>query len=206
MKWKVDIMTERNKANRVKQDGIVKNIEVAIALLNQIDQSFEAIGNEQQINDQLISDYNHLIEEYELQDKARLQITYKLSTLYDQRRELKNISMLKNTWNKNTDKLRYLASRGTIMGEIKKTLDHLDKPYRSRVMSEEDKKLLLDCDENEEKPTKNTRGRKPIENCEEILTLLAKGNKVKDIATELGVPISRVYSVRSKAKCQDSQN
>lgn len=199
-------MTERNKANRVKQDGIVKNIEVAIALLNQIDQSFEAIGNEQQINDQLISDYNHLIEEYELQDKARLQITYKLSTLYDQRRELKNISMLKNTWNKNTDKLRYLASRGTIMGEIKKTLDHLDRPYRSRVMSEEDKKLLLDCDENEEKPTKNTRGRKPIENCEEILTLLAKGNKVKDIAAELGVPISRVYSVRSKAKCQDSQN
>lgn len=199
-------MTERNKANRVKQDGIVKNIEVAIALLNQIDQSFEAIGNEQQINDQLISDYNHLIEEYELQDKARLQITYKLSTLYDQRRELKNISMLKNTWNKNTDKLRYLASRGTIMGEIKKTLDHLDKPYRSRVMSEEDKKLLLDCDENEEKPTKSTRGRKPIENCEEILTLLAKGNKVKDIAAELGVPISRVYSVRSKAKCQDSQN
>ena len=199
-------MTERNKANRVKQDGIVKNIEVAIALLNQIDQSFEAIGNEQQTNDQLISDYNHLIEEYELQDKVRLQITYKLSTLYDQRRELKNISMLKNTWNKNTDKLRYLASRGTIMGEIKKTLDHLDKPYRSRVMSEEDKKLLLDCDENEEKPTKSTRGRKPIENCEEILTLLAKGNKVKDIAAELGVPISRVYSVRSKAKCQDSQN
>lgn len=199
-------MTERNKANRVKQDGIVKKIEFAIALLNQIDQSFEAIGNEQQTNDQLISDYNHLIEEYELQDKARLQITYKLSTLYDQRRELKNISMLKNTWNKNTDKLRYLASRGTIMGEIKKTLDHLDKPYRSRVMSEEDKKLLLDCDENEEKPTKNTRGRKPIENCEEILTLLAKGNKVKDIAAELGVPISRVYSVRSKAKCQDSQN
>lgn len=199
-------MTERNKANRVKQDGIVKKIEVAISLLNQIDQSFEAIGNEQQTNDQLISDYNHLIEEYELQDKARLQITYKLSTLYDQRRELKNISMLKNTWNKNTDKLRYLASRGTIMGEIKKTLDHLDKPYRSRVMSEEDKKLLLDCDENEEKPTKNTRGRKPIENCEEILTLLAKGNKVKDIAAELGVPISRVYSVRSKAKCQDSQN
>lgn len=199
-------MTERNKANRVKQDGIVKKIEVAISLLNQIDQSFEAIGNEQQTNDQLISDYNHLIEEYELQDKARLQITYKLSTLYDQRRELKNISMLKNTWNKNTDKLRYLASRGTIMGEIKKTLDHLDKPYRSRVMSEEDKKLLLDCDENEEKPTKSTRGRKPIENCEEILTLLAKGNKVKDIAAELGVPISRVYSVRSKAKCQDSQN
>ena len=73
-------------------------------------------------------------------------------------------------------------------------------------MSEEDKKLLLDCDENEEKPTKSTRGRKPIENCEEILTLLAKGNKVKDIAAELGVPISRVYSVRSKAKCQDSQN
>lgn len=199
-------MTERNKANRVKQDGIVKKIEVAIALLNQIDQSFEAIGNEQQTNDQLISDYNHLIEEYELQDKARLQITYKLSTLYDQRRELKNISMLKNTWNKNTDKLRYLASRGTIMGEIKKTLDHLDKPYRSRVMSEEDKKLLLDCDENEEKPTKSTRGRKPLGNQEEILTLLAKGNKVKDIAAELGVPISRVYSVRSKAKCQDSQN
>ncbi len=177
------------------QTLFLAKIQQAITLLDEIDTIIDENPTMQQNIDWEISDYLHLLENEELTEKARLEIDEQIARCRKVRRQLCNISSLAKVYVDNRDKLRYKGQREFLVANIKSQLNKLDNEYKYRVLDQDTVNSYIKKEEIIEQPKKQKLGKKRISK-EDLLEMINKGMRNKDIAAEIGLSPSALCHLK----------
>ena len=123
---------------------IVELVKQGIEILDKIDEMIKTQSIELQKIDYELSDLYHLIENNELSDEASVNVVKRIHNLRKERRALNNEYEIENTYQTHKSKLAGNGTRQFLATEILKTVKQLGKKYTNRVLTEEDKKSLIE--------------------------------------------------------------
>ena len=179
------------------QNIFLAKIQQALALLDEIDDIIENNPTMQQNIDWEISDYLHLLENEELSEESRLEIDMQLARCRKIRRQLNNIYSIGKVFHDNRDKLRYKNQREFLANNIKSQLNKLDCDYKYRVLDQDTINSYIKKEEKVEEPKKKKLGKKRISK-EDLLEMINKGMKNKDIAAEIGLSPSALCHLKDE--------
>lgn len=180
------------------QNIFLAKIQQALALLDEIDDIIENNPTMQQNIDWEISDYLHLLENEELSEESRLEIDMQLARCRKIRRQLNNIYAIGKVFHDNRDKLRYKNQREFLTNNIKSQLNKLDCDYKYRVLDQDTINSYIKKEETViEEPKKKKLGKKRISK-EDLLEMINKGMKNKDIAAEIGLSPSALSHLKDE--------
>lgn len=176
------------------QTIFLAKIQQALTLLDEIDDIITENPTMQQNIDWEISDYLHLLENEELSEDSRLAIDTQLARCRKIRRQLCNIYAIGKVFNDNRDKLRYKNQREFLIANVKSQVNKLDSEYKYRVLDQETVNSYIKKEEIVEIP-KQKLGKKRISK-EDLLEMINKGMKNKDIAAEIGLSPSALCHLK----------
>ena len=138
-----------------RDEMLVKKIKMVIDTMDEIDEMIKSQPSKLQAVDFELSDLYHLIEYYDLKEKAKINIVNRIHELRQSRRSLNNEFEIENTYQTHKSKLTGTETRQFLANEIYKTVKRLNNEYKHRVLTEEDIQQLM-CESD---PTKKRRGR-----------------------------------------------
>ena len=196
---KKEILDRREQNEFLAQlDNCIRAFEHADKLFDELEDYCRAIPEKMSAVDCERSDYLHLFENYELDDKAKTILCDKLETVSTQRRNLHNINELIRTWNQHKGKINNRANRPFLRQAVKDRLANLDCDYKFRCLSEEDVQEIIKP--KGEKIVKRGRpaGCKTLteELKESIREELRQGVPVKELVSKYGVSMASCYKLR----------
>jgi hypothetical protein len=134
---------------------LVEKIKKVIDTMDEIDEMIKSQPSELQTIDYELSDLYHLIEYYELNENAKINVVDRIHKLRQLRRSLNNEYEIELTYQTHKSKLTGNETRKFFANEIFKTVKKLDNEYKNRVLTEENIQELM----GEAEPPKKKRGR-----------------------------------------------
>lgn len=179
------------------ENVFLAKIQQVIKLLDEIDDIIDTNPERQRNIDWEISDYLHIIEQNDLSDKSKLEISDCLKRCRIFRRHSNNIQAIGKVFNDNRGKLVNKHSREILYSMMSNVVNKLDCDYKHRVLDEKTINEL--CDDKEDKKDVVKKSSKQI--CiskEDLITRLQSGERLTDIANDLNVSISHLSHVKTK--------
>ena len=134
---------------------LVEKIKVVIDTMDEIDEMIKSQPTELQTIDYELSDLYHLIEHYDLNEGAKVNVVDRIHQLRQARRSLNNEYEIETTYQTHKSKLTGNETRKFFANEIYKTVKKLNNEYKNRVLTEENIQELM----GESEPPKKKRGR-----------------------------------------------
>ncbi len=167
----------------------LKLCQDTIKNLDLIDEMIETQGERNSKVDSLLSDYYHVLENSDLHEEAYSKVAKEIKKSRELRRHVRNEYEIQLVFMKYRDRLLYKESRKFFIDELMKRITDLNRPYKNRVLTDEDLEVLLAYNSISEKKkdvTRKRRNTKSSELNEKIKELLDKGYSQTKIAEELG--------------------
>lgn len=175
------------------ENVFLAKIQQVITLLDDIDTIIDTNPERQRNIDWEISDYLHIIEQNDLSDKSKLEISDCLKRCRVVRRHSNNIQAIGKVFNDNRNKLVNRHSREILYSMMANTASKLDCDYKHRVLDEETINNL--CNDNN---IEKKQARQICISKEDLITRLQSGEKLTDIANDLNVSTSHLSHVKTK--------
>ena len=134
----------QEQIKKIKKTEVVKKIEKAIEILDEVDEYFNELPNMQQNIDYKLSDLFHYIQERKIVSENGAKNMWQI--LKDHRLERKNLNYdrgIKAFYNDNKKKLLDMDNRKFFKNDLYQKIKNLTEEYKYRVYSEEDIKTML---------------------------------------------------------------
>ena len=180
-----------------KDTIFLSKLQLVIQTLDEIDDIAKETPIEQQNVDYEISDYQHLLQNEELNDDKIIELANKLKLARIKRNQLNNTSELIKTYYGNNKVLIYSNNRHLLVDAIKDRVSRFNKPYNYRVLNQETVDYFKHGVEKIDKDTKR-RYRKYDISKDDFESKINSGMSNKDIALELGCPITYISVLKKK--------
>ena len=133
------------------KDQLLESLISAISNLDEVESAIYEYVNTLDVVQNKIMDIEHYLEFNDLTDAARIEFVNLLQYLRKERRQIKQMWEIYNTYGNNRDKLKQKDYRSFLIAELNKTNNRLDTKYRNRVYSEE---FLNEINKDRRKPRK----------------------------------------------------
>lgn len=127
----------------MRDELIYEKIKQAINMLDEVDDMINTQSTKLQKIDYELSDFYHLIESNELNEKQSYKIVQRIHNLRLKRRALNKEYEIENTYKNQANKMMGNNTRQFVLTEINKTIKQLDSQYKYRILTDEDIKNLL---------------------------------------------------------------
>lgn len=192
-------MSTKTNINLNEQNVFLAKIQLIIDTLDEIDKIINEIPNERSQIDMLLSDYYHIMENYELDEKGAHKLSKLIHDARAKRRNLDNIYRLSNTYNTHKSKITSENARVFFRTEMNKCLKNLNEEYKNRVLSEEDTKDILNnvVEKTISKETTRKKRKSLTEfEIESIKKALNDGVSPKELSVTFGTCIANIYRIR----------
>ena len=180
-----------------KDTIFLSKLQLVIQTLDEIDDIAKETPIEQQNVDYEISDYQHLLQNEELNDDKIIELANKLKLARIKRNQLNNTSELIKTYYGNNKVLIYSNNRHLLVDAIKDRVSRFNKPYNYRVLNQETVDYFKHSIEKTDKDSKR-RYRKYDISKDDFESKINSGMSNKDIALELGCPITYISVLKKK--------
>lgn len=180
-----------------KDTIFLSKLQLVIQTLDEIDDMAKETPIEQQNVDYEISDYQHLLQNEELNDDKIIELANKLKLARIKRNQLNNTSELIKTYYGNNKVLIYSNNRHLLVDAIKDRVSRFNKPYNYRVLNQETVDYFKHGIEKTDKDTKR-RYRKYDISKDDFESKINSGMSNKDIALELGCPVTYISVLKKK--------
>lgn len=131
---------------------VLEKIKNIINCLDELDDYILELPNSQSKTDSLLSDYRHFLKENDFSEKCSYKVAGEIKKLEILRSELKEDNDMVNVFNTYKNRLLSKENRQFLLNELYKKTKEWGKPYRYRVLTEEEVEELKNM------PTKK-RGR-----------------------------------------------
>lgn len=172
---------------------LLKRLQDIISKLNELDNQIESNSKRQSETDLELSDWLHIIEDYELSDSASIEVIKKIHELRKKRRAEKNEFELISKYQEIKNRLSSSDNRQFMISEIQKKFKTLNQEYNYRVLTNDEVNYIINLKNSvaEKQEDKSKRGRKKTQKSEEtnqmIKELLKQRYSQSAIAKELGI-------------------
>ena len=124
--------------------NILDNIIQAVSILNKTEDYIEQLDDKLSEFDKLNSDFEHLIENADINNVNLKELYTKMQELYVSRRKVKQDQIIGNYLKSNSGKLNVTKNREMLVQGLKNTINKLPTNYSNRVLTEEDIKSLIE--------------------------------------------------------------
>lgn len=121
---------------------VLKNIDEAVKLLNELDDYQDSLSDELSKQDLSLSDLYHFIEFNKMDSKACYRMVKELKRVLSKRRKIKNDMALLRTFESQKDRLQKKSNRDFLISNIHKQ-DKSLKQYSYNIYTEEELKEIL---------------------------------------------------------------
>lgn len=126
-----------------KDINIVDSVTNAVSLLNNIEKYMNSLDEALSNCDKLNSDFEHLIENENLEEINLKTLFSKMQELYTQRRKIKQDKSLAVYFQNNSMKLNSSSNREFLVQGLKTLENKMDTNYNNRVLSDDDIKVIM---------------------------------------------------------------
>lgn len=126
-----------------KDINIVDSVTNAVSLLNNIEKYMNSLDEALSNCDKLNSDFEHLIENENLEEINLKALFSKMQELYTQRRKIKQDKSLAVYFQNNSMKLNSSSNREFLVQGLKTLENKMDTNYNNRVLSDDDIKVIM---------------------------------------------------------------
>lgn len=123
--------------------NIIDNLIQAISILNKTDEYLESLNDELSKCDSLRSDYEHFIENMEIDKVDLVKLFLSMQEVLKQRRIIKNDMALKENYKSSINRLNNIKNREFLIQDIKNTQSRLGVKYHNRILKEKDVNDLI---------------------------------------------------------------
>ena len=124
--------------------NIVDNIIQAVSILNKTEEYIEQLDDKLSEFDKLNSDFEHLIENADINNVNLKELYTKMQNLYLSRRKVKQDKSIGVYFTNNSLKLNIKTNRQMLIQGLKTVTDKLNTTYTNRILTEEDIKELIE--------------------------------------------------------------
>lgn len=124
--------------------NIVDNIIQAVSILNKTEEYIEQLDDKLSEFDKLNSDFEHLIENEDINNINLKELYTKMQNLYLSRRKVKQDKSIGVYFTNNSLKLNIKTNRQMLVQGLKTVTDKLNTTYTNRILTEEDIKSLIE--------------------------------------------------------------
>ena len=124
--------------------NIVDNIIQAVSILNKTEEYIEQLDDKLSEFDKLNSDFEHLIENADINNVNLKELYTKMQNLYLSRRKVKQDKSIGVYFTNNSLKLNIKTNRQMLVQGLKTVTDKLNTTYTNRILTEEDIKELIE--------------------------------------------------------------
>lgn len=124
--------------------NIVDNIIQAVSILNKTEEYIEQLDDKLSEFDKLNSDFEHLIENADINNVNLKELYTKMQNLYLSRRKVKQDKSIGVYFTNNSLKLNIKTNRQMLVQGLKTVTDKLNTTYTNRILTEEDIKELTE--------------------------------------------------------------
>ena len=121
--------------------NIVDNIIQAVSILNKTEEYIEQLDDKLSEFDKLNSDFEHLIENEDINNINLKELYTKMQNLYLSRRKVKQDKSIGVYFKNNSLKLNIKTNRQMLVQGLKTVTDKLNTTYTNRILTEEDIKV-----------------------------------------------------------------
>lgn len=126
-----------------KDINIVDSVTNAVSLLNNIEKYMNSLDEALSNCDKLNSDFEHLIENENLEEINLKALFSKMQELYTQRRKIKQDKSLAVYFQNNSMKLNSSSNREFLVQGLKTLENKMDTNYNNRVLNDDDIKVIM---------------------------------------------------------------
>lgn len=127
----------------------------AIENINKIEELIQSNSNEYSLIDKEIEDYEHLIENNELNKEQSVYVISKIHELRIKRRSVKNEHELENVYLNNLQKMTGNNTRSLLLNEIHKMEKQLQSEYKNRIITNEEVDKIMNLKNKVGRPKKS---------------------------------------------------
>lgn len=126
----------------------------AIENIDKIEELIQSNSNEYSLIDKEIEDYEHLIENNELNKEQSVYVIGKIHELRIKRRSVKNEHELENVYLNNLQKMTGNNTRTLLLNEIHKMEKQLQSEYKNRIITDEEVDKIMNLQNKVCRPKK----------------------------------------------------
>lgn len=137
--------------------NILDNIIQAVSILNKTEEYIEQLDDKLSEFDKLNSDFEHLIENADINNVNLKELYTKMQELYLSRRKVKQDKSIGVYFKNNSGKLNVTKNREMLIQGLKTLVGKINTTYTNRILTDEDIKSLIE-------PVKRKPGRPRKEN------------------------------------------
>lgn len=174
---------ESEKELLVLIQNAAKAYDEADDLVNKIDDFCESISEKQSEVDSILSDLYHEIENDDLTDEQMASFGKEIKKYRKIRRGLDNANIVRNVYEKHKDKLPHKENRPFFRNSMKQIINDLNRPYKNRVLTNEDIENLKNQKVKTEKIKVKKIGKTAKMDVEKLKEELSKGKTQCELAT-----------------------
>lgn len=124
--------------------NILDNIIQAVSILNKTEEYIEQLDDKLSEFDKLNSDFEHLIENADINNVNLKELYTKMQKLYLSRRKVKQDKSIGVYFINNSLKLNIKTNREMLIQGLKNVTEKLNTTYTNRILTEEDIKELIE--------------------------------------------------------------
>lgn len=149
----------------VKEEiNIIENLVQAVSILNKTDEYLESLDAGLSECDSLISDYEHFIENIDVDKVDLKQLFLDMQSNFEKRRIIKNNITLRDNYKNLSNRLNNSVNREFLIQNMKNSESKLGTKYHNRILKDDDiKELLL---ENKPKAKRGRPSKKEVNSSE----------------------------------------
>lgn len=126
-----------------KEINVIDNIIQAISILNKTDDYLEKLVGNLSDCDKLNSDFEHIIENYDLEKIDLKKLYVQMQMNYNRRRKIKKDMQINIYYKNNIAKLGISTQREFLIQGLKNLTGKLDTEYKERLLTDEHLSKLL---------------------------------------------------------------
>lgn len=119
------------------ETNVVENLIHAVSILNKTDEYLENLPNELSECDSLRSDYEHLIENSDLNDIDVNKLFNKFKECLKKRRRVKQDYQIGQHIKSNIDKIKQKENRGILISGVKAYVEKMPQDYTNNILTNE---------------------------------------------------------------------
>lgn len=119
------------------ETNVIENLIHAVSILNKTDEYLENLPNELSECDSLRSDYEHLIENSDLNDIDVNKLFNKFKECLKKRRRVKQDYQIGQHIKSNIDKIKQKENRGILISGVKAYVEKMPQDYTNNILTNE---------------------------------------------------------------------
>lgn len=143
-----------------EQINVIDNLIKAISILNKTDEYLESLSSGLSECDSLLSDYEHFIENMNVEEVNLKKLFIDMQDNFKKRRIIKNDMALKDNYKNLQNRLNNEVNREFLIQNMKTAQSKLGVKYHNRILTEEQQQELLV--ENLPKPKRGRPSKKEV--------------------------------------------